>query len=1452
MKTDAEGNKEWDHTFGGPDWDWAHSVQQTADGGFIIAGETFSFGAGAQDSWLVKTDAAGNKEWDRTFGGTGWEDARSVQQTADGGFIFAGRFCVVHPDFWLVKVAPEGVLPDPEPDPEPEPEPEPAPPVALFTASIEKPAVHQTVLFDASASYDPDGEIVSYHWGFGDGTSQSGVRVHHKYREAGDFTVRLTVKDNEGQTASREMTLAVLEPVRPVIEAVLPRVEGIALEGIRFENTYTAHVRSETPISKVIFRVGDRTFTDTDGGDGWSAVIDMGILEGVSVLEVIAVDEKGIESEPYTLRIRVIGLPEWLIHVIELGGVSVSREGRIEFSRQIPDPPVDASLHLPDSIPVIGGPQRFKASSEFYIVYEMPSGTAIVGGEGILEITVLGREAEGRIGAEGTIDATNFELKRARIWVYVEIEAWSKRWGVEIPIAGRLDFDVGISPHARLEGRIVAEPSLNLEGATISPGIKVEGETKVPMPLVNVEIETEGGVTGSINVPAPYDPRVTASIWAHGRAQSHRFDVEIKIGPFEYQYPEPEVMLIPERYVKITQWEVVEKYGRTPLSGAEPVGPLMAPQVPAESAYGRLTLNNIEDESPAVVHLGEGEYLVVWSAQDPAKDVWAGHDLFYASYDASGWSEIRRLTDDDLDDRDPVLAKWGDEVISVWTRVNRAFTAEEAATPFDVFPYYEIAYTILNDDWLPLTLTTDDAELDFGAVTAAGIIAWQSDGDSDPATTEDQSVRGIFLDTGLSFEIPNASHPSLAGSAVAYFDQGNQRVVFGKLMPELEIVASYDTSDFSDLALAYYDGSYTLVWVDELRMFSASPPESPETIETLGSVYTVDVMDFGRYQLVSFTGKLPGEARQRIFYKIRYDDVWIKQRTLVGGTDLTFWQADYAEGIDGFFAVFAGKELIEDKNDIFYVFHRYAGDLEISAAVEGDYSPGDSVTISYTVRNIGDQPAPAFTVSISNLEMEELSSRSFEGLDPGTSLSDSFTVTLDESGGFVLEALATPDLDPDNNSVALRLLHPDLLVREVEESRRGEELTLTVTFENIGYIAAAGAGFEFLSGDETLYSGVVDVPARGTTTYAITIDVGKIDRSLTSGVWIDPENHIREENEENNLLQFRSLMADLSLEKEAIRAIKDGDNILLRVLVKNKGTGDAEGHLTLLDQELNPVRYIEFQIKGMEELAVFEEIETTLSPEEWDKVYYVGAESLYGDGNDKDNIAPVERILLQLPEATFTFNPPVPLVGQEVSFNAGQSYDADGNIRQYIWRFGDGNVVIGDHPVVEHTYPEAGDYTVSLTVVDNDGLTSSTSRSLQVVPPPAVVTGRVHLQGRTDHSGATVSINGYSTTTNPDGSLFLDLPAGTYTIIASIPGYLPAAKPDVVLEGGVTHVLETVTLLGGDVSGDGVINAADLARIAANFNTPDPDSDINADGLVDIYDLVLAGLNFGKSSSPWD
>jgi len=90
VKTDANGNTLWSRAYGGSNQDRGRSVQQTADSGYIIAGQTKSFGAGNYDVYLVKTDANGDELWYRTYGGTASDYAYSVQQTFEGGYIIAG------------------------------------------------------------------------------------------------------------------------------------------------------------------------------------------------------------------------------------------------------------------------------------------------------------------------------------------------------------------------------------------------------------------------------------------------------------------------------------------------------------------------------------------------------------------------------------------------------------------------------------------------------------------------------------------------------------------------------------------------------------------------------------------------------------------------------------------------------------------------------------------------------------------------------------------------------------------------------------------------------------------------------------------------------------------------------------------------------------------------------------------------------------------------------------------------------------------------------------------------------------------------------------------------------------------------------------------------------------------------------------------------------------------
>lgn len=112
VKTDSGGKLEWSKTYGGTRDEGAHSLVETSDGGYALSGYRISSDSPYRDFWFVKTDANGNIQWNQTYGGAGHEWAHSLVELSDGGYVLAGStssFGAGSYDFWLIRSDAQGI-----------------------------------------------------------------------------------------------------------------------------------------------------------------------------------------------------------------------------------------------------------------------------------------------------------------------------------------------------------------------------------------------------------------------------------------------------------------------------------------------------------------------------------------------------------------------------------------------------------------------------------------------------------------------------------------------------------------------------------------------------------------------------------------------------------------------------------------------------------------------------------------------------------------------------------------------------------------------------------------------------------------------------------------------------------------------------------------------------------------------------------------------------------------------------------------------------------------------------------------------------------------------------------------------------------------------------------------------------------------------------------------------
>ena len=209
VKIDSEGTIQWQRCLGGSTADAANSVRQTSDGGYVVAGYSLSndgeasYNHGYIDFLVVKLDPNGTTEWYKCLGGNGIDVAQSVQQTSDGGYIVAGSTYSNDgdvsgnhgaSDFWVAKIAPTTPPTNPTTPPQPQ------------GPALGMPGV--SYIYSTSAT-DPDGDQVKYTFDWGDGStdttnlvdSGTAASASHAWSNPGTYQIKAKATDSKGASS---------------------------------------------------------------------------------------------------------------------------------------------------------------------------------------------------------------------------------------------------------------------------------------------------------------------------------------------------------------------------------------------------------------------------------------------------------------------------------------------------------------------------------------------------------------------------------------------------------------------------------------------------------------------------------------------------------------------------------------------------------------------------------------------------------------------------------------------------------------------------------------------------------------------------------------------------------------------------------------------------------------------------------------------------------------------------------------------------------------------------------------------------------------------------------------------------------------------------------------------------------------------------------------------------
>ena len=1085
------------------------------------------------------------------------------------------------------------------------------PPTADISVSPDTVRADQSFTASGSGSSD-DGRIVRYDWRFGDGESASGETVSHTYNSAGSYTVTLTVEDDDGATNTTRKSLTVGQSPSFRVDSIDREIGGTVLGGIDLSENVSASVVSDSTVANVSFSLNGSTYTDTDGSDGWQQSIPVGDLSRSRVLTVTATTTDG-RTASKTTTIPVVSTPGWLETVASVGSVTVDSEAaEVTVAEQIPDPPIDTSLTVPDVVPVISGPQEFEASSSFGVTYDMLDQLAEIRGEGMLYADVFDRSAEGELGAEGTVSTRDWEVQDGLAFVDLKVDAIGRSIepSINTPI-GDIGFEasVTVSPKIGLDVYFDnTDSGLQATRGSLEPGAEASALIQTEALSADVTGEVEGDLTGYAEVPAPYNPGGTASLVGEVNVERYPFSANFTFfnvtEGFGSQAGSAAVFQAADNTtvtVSAEDWTLVDKYGSVPTAsgaGAQSAGIGVATEV-SGSTDARLTRDRVADKSPALAYDASSDTsLAVWSRQNPEKTVAEGRDIYLATGNETGWSEPTALTDDRRMDTDPTLAVDGEtgRAVAVWTRIDTVIPESNVSGPAAIANDTEIVYAVrANTDsaWSePRELTNNSRsdrrpKLAYDGTTDSWQVAWvqdertrlaqasDTDIESDDVFSTHASVDGSEAELSArpsgGFTFAYATGNDSEGTVVVEsVDAESNRTEQRRLS-----VQSLDDISVAGTGVAWVEGSATEPVVRSLAAYDDSPRQID--VGNVSDIQDLTLASKNGTTVLTYRGQTLASPQKRVYYRVQRQGQWLGATPLTEGTatDLSYWQVSTAlsDGGDRFRTAFLGRNVTADQNnDVFAVTHTLRPDLALTASAP-NASVGSETTISYTVDNVGDIDIEDGVEVTVRADGEVVANDTIGGLDAGANATGTLSVTVPQSGTLSLSTSApVTELTTRNNGETVGPATTDLTVTNVTSVRNGTNATVAFTIDNDGAATSQSVDYELRTNDTTILNGTLDAFAADTSQRVEqTLPAATVSANRTSEIVVDPDSSVVEADEGNNAWTGRLLAPDIVLWDGGVEYGNASSGVNVTVSLANEGASETPVTVTLYPESGSPV-----------------------------------------------------------------------------------------------------------------------------------------------------------------------------------------------------------------------------------------------------------------------------------------